>query len=174
LLFGFFVFFFAVFVAVLAGSHMESAIANLVDGFERGSLTRRQLIQGLSMLAAAAQAPATAAVQPPGLRGTGIDHVSVLVSDLQRSAEFYKRLFGMAELSEDKRYQILRLGMKRTIVSLRKEGTPGTVDHFAIGVESFNREAVTDVLKGHGLTPQQNVEFGFHVKGPDGEVVQIV
>ena len=152
---------------------METIIADLVNRFEGGRLTRRQLIQGLSMLMATGSSPASAA-QAAGLRGTGIDHVSILVEDLQRSATFYQNVFGMTPLSEDKPNQILRLGMKRTIVSLRHEGTAGVVDHFAISVENFNREAVTEQLKQHGLTPQQNVQFGFHVKDPDGAVVQVV
>jgi hypothetical protein len=41
-------------------------------------------------------------------------------------------------------------------------------------VENFNRAAVTEVLKQHGLTPQENLEFGFHVKDPDKMNVQIV
>jgi hypothetical protein len=80
----------------------------------------------------------------------------------------------MTPLSEDKAYRILRLGQKRAIVSLRQEAPVGTVDHFAIAVENFNRDAVTSELGRHGLTPQQNVEFGFHIKDPDGVVVQIV
>ena len=152
---------------------MESIIDDLVRRFELGTVTRRQFIQGLSMLAGTAGASTASAAQG-GLRGTGIDHVSILVNDLQRSATFYQSVFGMTPVSEDKPNQILRLGMKRTVVSLRHEGTPGVVDHFAISVENFNRDAVTEQLKQHGLTPQQNVQFGFHIKDPDGAVVQIV
>jgi hypothetical protein len=61
-----------------------------------------------------------------------------------------------------------------TIVSLRQQDPPGLIDHVAISVESFNRDAATQVLKSHGLTPDQNIEFGFHVRDPDGAVVQIV
>jgi catechol 2,3-dioxygenase-like lactoylglutathione lyase family enzyme len=150
-----------------------TTIADLVDRFERGALSRRQLIQALSLLVAA---PRAGAAQASSLHGTGIDHVSVLVSDMSRSAAFYQSIFGMTSISEDKPNQILRLGMKRTIVSLRHEppaGT-GTVDHFAISVENFNRDAVTKELSSHGLTPQNNIQFGFHIKDPDGVVVQIV
>jgi catechol 2,3-dioxygenase-like lactoylglutathione lyase family enzyme len=154
---------------------VDAIIDNLVGRFERGGLTRRQLIQGLSMLVAAAGAsPADAAGQAPGLRATGIDHVSVLVGDMQRSADFYQRVFGLSAVSEDKPNRILRLGMQRAIVSLRQEPPAGLVDHYAIAVEKFNRESVTQVLKQHGLTPQENLEFGFHVKDPDGVNVQIV
>ena len=153
---------------------MDTIIADLVKRFEVGGLTRRQLIQGLSMLMAATASPPASAAQTGGLQGAGIDHVSVLVDDLQRSAAFYQSVFGMAALSEDKPNQILRLGVKQTIVSLRHEAPAGVVDHFAIRVENFNREAVTQQLGSLGLTPQQNVEFGFHIKDPDGVVVQIV
>jgi catechol 2,3-dioxygenase-like lactoylglutathione lyase family enzyme len=153
---------------------MESVIDDLVRRFERGALTRRQLIQGLSTLVGVTGASRAGAAQAAGLRGTGIDHVSILVNDMQRSASFYQSVFGMTPVSEDKPNQILRLGMKRTIVSLRHEGQSGLVDHFAISVENFNREVATERLKQHGLTPQQNVQFGFHVRDPDGVVVQVV
>jgi catechol 2,3-dioxygenase-like lactoylglutathione lyase family enzyme len=152
---------------------MEPIVADLVSRFERGALTRRQLIQALSMLVAA-PAAAVDAGQAPSLHGTGIDHVSILVTDMQRSAAFYQRVFGMTQVSEDKPNQILRLGTQRTIVSLRHEGQPGLVDHFAITVDNFDRDRVTEQLKPHGLTPQNNIQFGFHIKDPDGAVVQIV
>jgi catechol 2,3-dioxygenase-like lactoylglutathione lyase family enzyme len=153
---------------------MEPIIDDVVRCFERGEFTRRQLITALSALVAGTAASRAASAQAAGLSGTGIDHVSILVNDLQRSAAFYQSVFGMMPVSEDKPNQILRLGMKRTIVSLRHEGPSGVVDHFAISVENFNREAVTARLKPHGLTPQENVQFGFHIKDPDGVVVQIV
>jgi catechol 2,3-dioxygenase-like lactoylglutathione lyase family enzyme len=153
---------------------MEPIVADLVGRFERGALTRRQLIQALSMLVSVPAAAIDASAQAPGLQGTGIDHVSVLVTDMQRSAAFYQRVFGMTQVSEDKPNQILRLGNQRTIVSLRHEGPAGIVDHFAIKVDNFERDKVTELLKPHGLTPQNNIQFGFHIKDPDGAVVQIV
>ena len=153
---------------------MEPIVDDLVRRFERGALTRRQSIQGLSALVAATGTSPAAAAQPGPLRGMGIDHVSILVTDLQRSAAFYQRVFGMTTVSEDKPNQILRLGTDRTIVSLRHEGPSGVIDHFALSVENFNRNAVTEQLKQHGLTPAQNVQFGFHINDPDGTVVQVV
>jgi len=158
---------------------MDVVIAELVDRFERGGLTRRQLIQGLTALVAAGSASAPAVAQTAGLKATGIDHSSVLVTDLQRSAEFYRRIFGLMPVSEDKANRILRLGtggagVNATIVSLRQQNPPGLIDHFAISVDGFNRDAVTQTLKQHGLTPDNNIEFGFHIKDPDGAVVQIV
>jgi catechol 2,3-dioxygenase-like lactoylglutathione lyase family enzyme len=158
---------------------MDAVISELVNRFERGGITRRELIQGLSALVAATSAAAPSAAQGAGLKGTGINHTSVLVTDLQRSSEFYQRVFGLRPVSEDKPNRILRLGVNgtgpgATLVSLRQQNPPGVIDHFALSVENFDRDAVTVILKQHGLTPSQNIEFGFHVKDPDGAIVQVV
>ena len=148
---------------------MEPVISDLVTRFERGSLTRRELIGALALLASGATA-----AQPATLKSATINHVSVLVTDMARSMDFYDRVFGLKLMSEDKANKIARLGTGgKILVSLRVEPPPGVIDHFAIGVEGFNRDAVTADLKGFGLTPTDNIEFGFHVKDPDGAVVQI-
>lgn len=144
-------------------------ISDLVNEYERGRLTRRELISTLAMLAAAG---ASASAAP--LRSGSINHVSVLVTDMTRSIEFYNRVFGLSVQNEDKANKIARLGIGgKVLVSLRVEPPPGLIDHFAIGVEGFNRDAVTKELQSMGLTPRENLEFGFHVKDPDGANVQI-
>ncbi|HZM61076.1 MAG TPA: VOC family protein [Vicinamibacterales bacterium] len=150
---------------------MEHLIDDLVTDFERGRLTRRELVQTLAAVAiAGSAAPASAAA----LKAGSINHTSVLVSDMARSIDFYNRVFGLSVLNEDKPNKISRLGIGgKVLVSLRVEPPPGLIDHFAIGVENFNREAVTASLKEQGLTPRENLEFGFHVKDPDGANVQI-
>ena len=147
---------------------MEHAISDLVSRFERGVLSRRELIQALAMVAAAGSTASAAS-----LRAGSINHVSVLVSDVQRSIDFYHNVFGLSVINEDKPNKISRLGIGKVLVSLRVEPPPGLVDHFAIGVENFNKEAVTRDLKEMGLTPRENLEFGFHIKDPDGANVQI-
>jgi len=153
---------------------MKPIISDLVERYDRGRLSRRELIQGLTLLAAAGSAGAADVAADNGLVATGIDHVSVLVSDLQRSVAFYQSLFGLSVLSEDKEHDIVRLGRKRVIISLRPEAPKGTVDHFGVAVENFSREAVTRVLKQRGLEAQENWQYGFYTRDPDGTVVQFV
>jgi catechol 2,3-dioxygenase-like lactoylglutathione lyase family enzyme len=148
---------------------VESTISDLVTRFERGGLSRRELIQALALVAAAGS---TASAAP--LASGSINHVSVLVSDMPRSIEFYNRVFGLSVVNEDVANKISRLGVGgKVLVSLRVEPPPGLVDHFAIGIENFDRAAVTRELQAMGLTPRENLEFGFHVKDPDGANVQI-
>lgn len=147
-------------------------ISDLVERYESGKLSRRELIQGLTALAVAGHAE-TAAAQS-GMIASGIDHISVRVSDMQRSAEFYQSLFGLGPLSEDKEHNILRLGRERVIVSLRQDAPHGLIDHFGVSVEGFDKAKATELLKQRGLTPAENWEYGFHVRDPDGAYVQMM
>jgi hypothetical protein len=65
---------------------MEPIISNLLTRFENGSLSRRDLVQGLAMLAASGTA--AAAQEDIDFKGADIDHVSVQVADMQRSVDF--------------------------------------------------------------------------------------
>src|SRR5262252_7498841 len=115
-----------------------------------------------------------AGVQAAPLKSSTINHTSVLVTDMPRSIEFYSRVFGLSVVNEDKPNRISRLGVgRKVLVSLRVEPPAGTIDHFAIGVEGFNKDAVTRTLQGMGLTPKENIEYGFYVDDPDGAHVQI-
>jgi catechol 2,3-dioxygenase-like lactoylglutathione lyase family enzyme len=148
---------------------VEQLISNLVTRFEHGRLTRRELIQALAVVAGASTTASAAT-----LTAGSINHTSVLVSDMARSIDFYNRVFGLSVLNEDKPNKIARLGIGgKVLVSLRVEPPAGLVDHFAIGVQNFNKEAVTRDLQAIGLMPRENIEFGFYVKDPDGANVQI-
>jgi len=153
---------------------MEAMISNLLNRFERGVLTRRELVQSLTMLTATSGATSTAHAQEAGIRAAKIDHVSIQINDLPRSIAFYQKMFGLTIVSEDKPNEIVRLGAEKVLVSLHHKSPTGLVDHFAIGVERFEREAVTRGLKGLGATPENNLDAGFHIKDPEGINVQIV
>jgi catechol 2,3-dioxygenase-like lactoylglutathione lyase family enzyme len=152
---------------------MDAMISNLVNRFERGVLTRRELVQSLSILAAASGA-ASAQAQSAGIKAAKIDHVSIQVSDLPRSIAFYEKMFGLTILSEDKPNEIVRLGAGKVLVSLHHKSPTGLVDHFAIGVEKFDKESVMRELKARGASPEDNLDAGFHILDPEGISVQIV
>ena len=152
---------------------VEAVISSLLQRFEGGALTRRELIQGLTMLTAAGGA-SSAAGQEAGFKAVKIDHVSVQVNDLPRSIDFYRKVFGLSVVSEDKANEIVRLGITKPLVSLHHKSPMAIVDHFAIGVEPFNKDAVAAELKRRGANPEENIDAGFHVKDPDGVSVQLM
>jgi len=57
---------------------------------------------------------------------------------------------------------------------LHEKAPTGIVDHFAIAIEGFDREQATAALRAQGLTAEQNLDYGFHVRDPEGIPVQIV
>jgi catechol 2,3-dioxygenase-like lactoylglutathione lyase family enzyme len=101
--------------------------------------------------------------------------VSIQVKDLPRSIAFYQKMFGFTVVSEDKPNEIVRLGEGgKVLVSLHHKSPTGLVDHFAIGVEGFNRDALTRELNQRGANPENNLDAGFHIKDPEGIRIQIV
>ena len=160
---------------------MHALISSLLERYEKGSLTRRDLVQGLAMLTATGAGASTATAQDvkqssePATKGAKIDHISIQVPDLPKSIAFYQTMFGFTIVSEDKPNEIVRLGAGgKVFVSLHHKEPTGIVDHYAIGVEKFNRDAVARELKSRGVTPDNNLDAGFHIKDPAGIRVQIV
>lgn len=152
---------------------MEKLVTDLVERFDRGTLSRRHLIQGLTALAAAGSAmPATAQTAP--FTPTRIDHISVQTTSLERSIEFYTKVFGLRVLGEDKPNKIARMGVTKVIVSLHEKAPVGIVDHYAIAIENFDREKVTEELAKLGLKAEEHLDYGFFVRDPEGVPVQIV
>ena len=86
---------------------MEGLIATLLQRFEDGKLTRRELVQALAMLTAMGPAsaagaqpnakgapPIPQAFEPTGWKTARLDHISYAVTDYRRSAAFYRDLMG--------------------------------------------------------------------------------
>ena len=80
---------------------MEAVIARLLNEFESGKLTRRQLVQTLALVAvgspvasAVAQSAAAPAPVASPWRTVWLDHISYAVSDYKRSVDFYTSLMG--------------------------------------------------------------------------------
>ena len=150
---------------------MESIISNLLSQFEKGSLSRRELVSGLAMLAAGGTA--AAAQNEIDFKTADIDHISIQVADLQRSVDFYQKMFGFSVISQDQPHEIIRLGTTKTLVSLNHQSPAGIVDHFAIGVPRFSKESAARYLTQHGASPEDDPYAGLHIKDPDGINVQI-
>ena len=145
---------------------MTSTISKLLATYENGKLSRRDLVQGLALLTAGAGTMSAA-----GFQGNSINHVSLYVSDLQRSSDFYQRVLGGTVNKRDGNNQLI---FGKDFLVLRPGKPPGKVDHLAIGVDNFNEASVTADLKARGVTPMnEKGGVGFHVVDPDGFPIQI-
>jgi catechol 2,3-dioxygenase-like lactoylglutathione lyase family enzyme len=144
---------------------MEHTISRLLKAYESGKLHRRDLVKGLTLLAAGAESASAA-----GFQSNGINHVSLQVSDLQRSSEFYQRVLVVPAENRPAGAVTLKVGKGHIVL---RPGTPaGKVDHFAVGVDHFNKDTIIADLKARGAMPSDSGDAGLHVVDPDGYPVQ--
>src|SRR5436309_15397478 len=73
---------------------MEYIIGQLLQDYEHGKMTRRQLIRTLALTATAASTVGTAEAAAPA-NATYINHVSMQVADYAKTRDFYSGLFGL-------------------------------------------------------------------------------
>jgi catechol 2,3-dioxygenase-like lactoylglutathione lyase family enzyme len=130
-------------------------IDDLVGKFEARGMSRRELVAALAGLVAAAASPAVpAAAQSAPVtavaQGRTINHVSMAVTDVEKAAAFYKALLGLKEVSRPGNGGI-NLGLGSGFLGLYKLPNPGTVNHFCIGVDDFDPDAMAERLKAQEI-----------------------
>ena len=77
-----------------------NAIEHLVEKFEQKKMTRRELVASLLVATTASAVPcASAQTAAPVAIGRSMNHVSLSVNDVNRSADFYNRVLGMEIIS---------------------------------------------------------------------------
>lgn len=161
---------------------MDQAIEQLVTQFESHRLSRRQLVASLAALVAGANASASA--QEPAVaqaaQGRTINHVSLAVTDVEKSADFYAKLLGLKVVSRPGNGGI-NLGLSDGFLGLYKLANPGTVNHFCIGVDNFDPDAMAAKLTAMGVranvdrNPANRTSGGdqLYFNGPDNCRVQL-
>ena len=149
---------------------METVIDHLLVSYERGALSRRQIVGALAMLTTAA---GSTAIAQAGFTGSSLNHVSITVSNIERSAEFYSRVFALSPMVRTAPGEATQLRVGKSHLTIRR-GSPVGVDHFAIGIERFNQESVSAELRARGAVPRNEGQYGLHVIDPDGVHVQVI
>jgi|SRR6266853_5749166 len=150
---------------------MQHTIDTLVRQFEQGRLTRRQLVQGLLVVAAA---PVAAQQQAGAFRASGIDHVQITVDDLKASQQFYEKLLGVAGRSTSPNQANIGVGTAGNFVAIQSgTGRIKPIDHFAIAVENFSPDAALAAIERAvpGAKAEKSGNSVF-VTGPEGVRVQ--
>jgi catechol 2,3-dioxygenase-like lactoylglutathione lyase family enzyme len=133
---------------------MDPAIDRLVGDFEARRISRRELVASLAALvaggagsAASAQAPAVS----QAAQGRTLNHASLAVTDVERSAQFYSTLLGLKEVSRPGNGGI-NLGLGTSFLGLYQLSNPGTVNHICIGVDDYDPDRIAARMKEMGLT----------------------
>jgi catechol 2,3-dioxygenase-like lactoylglutathione lyase family enzyme len=146
------------------------------------ALTRREFIAGAVLLGTAGRALRLEAALAVG----GIDHVNIHVQDVQRSADFYTKLFGVdvARAPNAKAQTanpaspsgvlwFIRLGRSFLAISPLPAGEGPGLDHFSFGIAGFNGEAAKSQLAGLNQQWPDSPSNNLWLKDPAGRVIQL-
>ena len=156
---------------------MDKVVDDLLGQFERGRISRRQLVQMLAFgMTAAAAAPLAASPAPMrGFKAVAVNHISFEVADYARTRDFYADLLGMEVSGDDGRQCYMKFGEESFLIP-RAAGEPKggpLVDHICYTIEDWDKQAVEAELRRRGLDPEPDTDESFHVRDPDGYRLQI-
>src|SRR5262245_22550417 len=118
-------------------------------------LDRRAFLASLPALAFAARTLAQGGAAT--LKTRGINHVTLGVTDLKQSADFYQTLFGLPLRSISETNVQLVIGAGPLHLGLTKAAA-ARIDHFCLGIEGFDPDRVSKTLAEHGV--EQATEAG--------------
>jgi catechol 2,3-dioxygenase-like lactoylglutathione lyase family enzyme len=158
---------------------MTIEVEGLVEQFEQRRLTRRELVAALTTLFLAAGSEASAQA-PRVVEAQTLNHASLSVSDVERSAEFYQRVLGLEVVSRPGNGGI-NLGLGSSFLGLYALPDPGRVHHVCLGVDDFDADRVAEALREVGVqasidrNPRNRTSGGdqLYFSDPDGTLMQL-
>lgn len=150
---------------------MNREIHRMIDDFERGTLSRRELVQRLTAAAVmvAAGSRQAFAQEQSTFTATGVDHVALAVTDVDRSRRFYERHLGLevTRCSDDQCF----LSCGRDFLALFRSSQPG-LHHYAFAIERYRPDEAVARLEAGGLVPRRRGNR-VYFDDPDGIEVQV-
>lgn len=155
---------------------MEKIVDELLGRFERGGMSRRQLVQALAIGMAASATPSLAATPArKGFKAVAVNHISFGVKDYARTRDFYSGLLGLPVSADDGSQCFLKIGEDSFLIPRKTRQPDGSafIDHLCYTIEDWDRKAVEDELRARGFDPKPDTDESFHIKDPDGFGLQI-
>ena len=156
---------------------MPLDVEGLVDLYDGGRLSRRELVRGLLALGIAprvAQGRASTSQSAPLFRTRTVNHVTIYASDVARSKAFYQRLTGLPIQNEDKESCEFRLENGFLGIYATDPGQRFGFNHFCFGIEKYDPQTTVDAIKRAipEAKPSLEDQGQVYVQDPDGVRVQ--
>jgi len=181
---------------------MEAFVAKKVDDYKIGKISRRQLIETLTVVAATAcAADGAKAAADPTLKAALVNHVSYTCPNFKQAADWYSKIFNLDQVGETKIDVALPFGKKgekpfgvtaddvpltHLIIRTRNLNAPAQtgaaprrksqalINHIAYTIADFDKDRVRAELKRLGYAnPRQDGEHSFHIVDINNYDVQI-
>jgi len=152
---------------------MNHAVDSLLRDYESGRMSRRELV---ALFSALAVAPLPSLAQPPVLTAATLNHASLIVSNLDRSVQFYQRAFGLSVKSTQQGGVNLAVG--DAFLGIYQGGPSATphINHVCFGLPNFDPERTVAALEEAGLPAESRVRDGVtqvYTADPDNLRVQL-
>jgi catechol 2,3-dioxygenase-like lactoylglutathione lyase family enzyme len=143
----------------------------LLTRYERSEISRRDLLAALALTAVGG---IPGAGQVAAAQGRTLNHVSLGVTDLRRSTEFYDRLLHLPVRDRGNDYCEYRLENGFLGLYQQAEMRRG-IDHLAIGVEGYDAGGALEALRRAfpAAAVQLLNEDQVFIADPDGAAVQL-
>jgi catechol 2,3-dioxygenase-like lactoylglutathione lyase family enzyme len=131
-------------------------------------ITRRQALLSLPVLARTSKLIAQGKAR---IRVRGLSHMTVTVSDRNRSVAFYQGLFGLPMQHRQGVSMGLRIGSGPQYISLAQGGANAkpAIAHFCMTVENFSVDRIQKALADHGVAKGDPgpMKTWVRMRGPD-------
>jgi catechol 2,3-dioxygenase-like lactoylglutathione lyase family enzyme len=150
---------------------MEREVSRVLEDYETGRITRRQVVARLAFLGAAlgGGAPATA-WEKPTFDAVGLNHIALRVTDVERSRDFYQKHLGLSVASESLPGNcFLQCGPQ--FVALFRAAR-AEMDHYCYSVPGYDQQDSARKLRAQGIEPRL-AGTRIYFSDPDGLEVQL-
>ena len=114
------------------------------------------------------------------IAATGIDHIVLHVSDVERAKKFYAEVLGMTVYRENERQAFLHAGTQGVALFEKRDDTPLTtgndMNHLALNVATGTYETLKAELEQHGVavTGRPGEDRCIYFRDPDGHRLQLM
>jgi len=180
---------------------MEGFVATKLHEFEQGKISRRTLIETLTLAATTLfAAEGAGAAAPEGLKDALVNHISYTCPNIKQAGDWYSKVFNFDQVGlkdtevtlpfgkkGEKPYNVTAKDVPLTFIICRTRdlnappanGQPrprsqAVVNHIAYTIADYDRDKVLAELKRMGFdNPREDGEHSFHIADPFGYDVQI-
>jgi catechol 2,3-dioxygenase-like lactoylglutathione lyase family enzyme len=179
---------------------MEGFVAHKLNEYATGKLSRRALIETLTLAATTAYASGAKAAEQPGIKLALVNHISYNCPNFRQAADWYSKAFNLDQVGATDHDVALPFGRKgeqpygvtatdvpltHLIIRTRDLNAPApngavrpkpqaVVDHICYTIADFNQERVRAELTALGATDLRNAGMNsVYASDPIGYEIQI-
>ena len=150
---------------------MEALISKMIEQFETGAITRRELVGGVAAVAATLAGISTShAAEESTFKATGLNHIALNVTDVNRSRDFLTKHLGLT-VSRQAGDNNCFLTCGDNFVALFR-AQEAELNHFCFSITDYDVAEAEKTLDSENLSPRREGNR-IYFEDPHGITVQL-